>query len=66
MWECVQTDMYVTVLFNVWEPTLSGRFVVARVEGGSESGRRIRDVSVEMAASTAICEHSHAQYQYDT
>lgn len=50
----------------VCEPTLSGRLVIARVEGGGESRRRVGDVSVEMAASTAICEHSHTQHQDHT
>lgn len=48
----------------VWKLTLSGRFVVARVERGGESWWRIGDVSVEMSASAAICEHSHAQCHY--
>lgn len=45
-------------------PTLSGGFVVAGVEGGGKSRRRIGDVSVEMAAPPPVREHSHAQDQY--
>lgn len=50
----------------VVEPTLSGGLVVAWVEGRSESRRRISDVSMEMAASAAVCQHSHAQHQNHT
>lgn len=44
--------------------TLSGGLVVAGVEGGGERGRGVGDVPVEMAASAAICEDSHAQHHY--
>lgn len=47
------------------ERTLSGGLVVARVEGSRESGRGVGDVPVEVAASAAVCEHSHAQHQDD-
>lgn len=46
-------------------PTLSWRLVVARVEGGGEGRGGVRDVAVEMAASTAVRQHSHAQHQYN-
>ena len=48
----------------VCESTLSGRLVVSWVEGGGESRRRVRDVSVEVAASAAVRQHSDAQHQY--